>query len=283
MSLKQSDKILHPLFIGSLSLLLINDFYLKAEFGNFLTGKISDFVGLFVFAVFWSQVFPKTKNWISLLTGIGFIIWKTPLVTPLIEIFNEHSFFTIQRVIDYSDYMALIVLPFSHRFIRSENNQILIHLHRFIRPTLTYTILGISFFAICATTLPLKPKIPDGTVYIGKKYRIKESKSEILKSIQSLGYNTTYYDRKSEQMHHPLALPYYQTDTLIVERHNFWEKDTIYNVKYRFYETNNPNKTKVEIINVTFNTKSPIQQINVLKRLRRKYKKEIKKLIIDRL
>lgn len=41
--LPQAGLLLSPTFLVPLSLLLLNDLYLKAAFGNALTGKLSDF------------------------------------------------------------------------------------------------------------------------------------------------------------------------------------------------------------------------------------------------
>ena len=49
------------LFLVSIFLLLINDFYLKYEYHNYLTGKLSDFPGLFAFSIFF-QLFIPEKN-----------------------------------------------------------------------------------------------------------------------------------------------------------------------------------------------------------------------------
>jgi hypothetical protein len=43
----------------SIFLLLINDLYLKFEYHNYLTGKLSDFAGLFAFPYFFSCLIPK--------------------------------------------------------------------------------------------------------------------------------------------------------------------------------------------------------------------------------
>ena len=48
--MKKKDLILNPYFIIGLSVLLLNDFYLKAAYGNFVTGKLSDFAGLPIFS-----------------------------------------------------------------------------------------------------------------------------------------------------------------------------------------------------------------------------------------
>ena len=46
----------------TLAILLLNDFILKDLYGNWLTGKLSDFAGLFVFSLFFSAYFitPQT-------------------------------------------------------------------------------------------------------------------------------------------------------------------------------------------------------------------------------
>lgn len=65
--------LLSPPFIFCLVLLIVNDFLLKAIFHNALTGKLSDFCGLFIFPIFWSAVFPRFKSWVFILSGILFI------------------------------------------------------------------------------------------------------------------------------------------------------------------------------------------------------------------
>ena len=62
-------------FILGLAILLLNDFYLKTLFGNWFTGKLSDFAGLFIFPMFWSILFPRFKNKIYFVTLIIFIYW----------------------------------------------------------------------------------------------------------------------------------------------------------------------------------------------------------------
>lgn len=42
----------HPVFLGALLVLVVNDHWGKPTFGNLLTGKLSDLAGLVVFPVF---------------------------------------------------------------------------------------------------------------------------------------------------------------------------------------------------------------------------------------
>ncbi|MCP4580716.1 MAG: hypothetical protein GY839_03815 [candidate division Zixibacteria bacterium] len=46
------NMLFNPIFLLALALLLLNDHLLKAAYPGWLTGKLSDFAGLFVMAVF---------------------------------------------------------------------------------------------------------------------------------------------------------------------------------------------------------------------------------------
>ena len=73
-SISEIGKIKAPLFIAGLITLLMNDFYLKYAFSNVLTGKLSDFAGLFIFPFFFSAVKPQSKKTIYLATAAVFVI-----------------------------------------------------------------------------------------------------------------------------------------------------------------------------------------------------------------
>lgn len=111
--------LLSPFFLVGLFLLLLNDFYLKEEFHNFLTGKLSDFAGLFVFPFFFAAFFNKKSKAIYLLTFVGFIFWKSPFANYFIETFNSLMFFNINRIIDYTDLIALLILPLSYLYFQT--------------------------------------------------------------------------------------------------------------------------------------------------------------------
>ncbi|GGK80604.1 hypothetical protein GCM10011405_30460 [Rufibacter glacialis] len=98
-------------FLLGLAALLLNDLVLKGLYGNWLTGKLSDFAGLFVFPLFWCALFPKYRLQAVLLTGLVFIWWKSPHSQPFIDLWNSHVPLQIGRVVDFSDLMALAVLP----------------------------------------------------------------------------------------------------------------------------------------------------------------------------
>ena len=278
------NQILNPIFIVCLTILLLNDFYLKQTFSNTFTGKVSDFVGLIVFPIFIAYIFPKTKKWASIMTGILFIIWKTPIVTPIIETINQLFPFTIQRVIDFSDYWALLVLPIAHKII-NHDKKLTLNSSRLLKFG-KIGILSVSFFAICATSMRPVVEIPKGTIYIGKEYMIKKSKEETIELIKSLGYNVDFHknleDSTTIKKYRLRNIPYYQTDNIIIYDDNSKPIDTILNVKYTLYELKE-NRTILEIMNVSLSEDGNIQKWQTLKYLRKLYKKTMEKQVIEKL
>jgi hypothetical protein len=108
---RRLEVLLAPPVLGALALLLLNDFVLKSAFPGFVTGKLSDFAGLFVFAVFWMALFPRSRVAVAIGTGVAFVLWKSPAAEPVIATWNGVGMLTIGRVADPTDLVALIVLP----------------------------------------------------------------------------------------------------------------------------------------------------------------------------
>ncbi|MDQ3688416.1 MAG: hypothetical protein M3430_22875 [Acidobacteriota bacterium] len=105
-----------PGFLLGLSLLLVNDFLFKHLFHNWLTGKLSDFAGLFIFPIFWTALAVRWKKTIYSLTALSFIFWKSMYSQPLIDWWNMLHLFTMHRVVDMTDLLASLSLPFSYLY-----------------------------------------------------------------------------------------------------------------------------------------------------------------------
>lgn len=138
----QFQSIFHIPFLLGLTLLLLNDFYFKAEFHNWFTGKLSDFSGLFVFVLFFQGLFPNKKLNVYLITGLGFIFWKSNYSQGFIEWFSQ-TFYVIHRVVDYTDLLALLVLPVAYFY--KPNDRLRLKLN-------PYPILCVALFSFCATS-----------------------------------------------------------------------------------------------------------------------------------
>jgi len=283
--MKRKDLILNSYFVIGLIVLILNDFYLKYEYGNFVTGKLSDFAGLLIFPMFIAAIVPNLRKSISIITGIGFIIWKLPLFTPVVDLINQLPFVTIHRVIDYSDYFALIILPLSHYLINYHEFRPIIKIER-IKCFSRYALLGISFFAFCATSVPFR-EMPRGTIYIGDSYNIKLPKDSVIATIQRLGYNCDFHRGDSifdlQSSLNKGSMAYYRTDNIVryYDKQNSIVIDTIATVKYELEEINSK-KTKLTIINVTLYKEGNIQNWKTLKYLSKQYSSWLKENWIEK-
>jgi hypothetical protein len=142
-------------FVLSLTLLLANDFYLKARFNNSITGKLLDLVGLILFPWFWSLVFKSNVKSIYIFTFLFFIFWKTEASTLFINTLNTNTGIGFGRVIDYSDLWTLLVLPISYRFYSITKDQLIL----FNRPFKSFvsTVCIFSFFATSQPKVYIEP------------------------------------------------------------------------------------------------------------------------------
>lgn len=159
--MKLRNKIfISPVFIIPLVLLIINDFLLKPVFHNIITGKISDFAGLFIFPLFWSVFFFNKRKYIYIFTFVFFVFWKSPLSQSFIDFFNSIFVFNISRSVDFSDLIALVSLPFSYLFLNkyihtqslscSDNKRNISLL--FLKKILINTMAVLAIISFCATS-----------------------------------------------------------------------------------------------------------------------------------
>ncbi len=179
------EKLSSPGFLLALMLLLANDFIFKPIFHNFITGKLSDFAGLFVFPIFWLALFPNRKKTIYFSTAFLFIFWKSAYSQALIDIWNSLELLNISRVVDYTDLFALLILPISYYY---DQFAILIKASR-----LAYSaLISISLFAFIATSYA-DPKY----FYGDKSYYFEFSTQELVKRIN---YINKECDREAAQI-----------------------------------------------------------------------------------
>lgn len=132
-------------FTGALGLLLLNDFILKYTLHSWLTGKLSDFTGVFILPLFLAIFFPKRIKTIIPASALFFIFWKSPWSSGLIEWINLLPLLNYSRVVDYTDLIALLILPLSYWVYNRKNK---LHVLK-IKPIYP---LVISVFALLATS-----------------------------------------------------------------------------------------------------------------------------------
>lgn len=150
-STPRSHYLLNIPFIVGLTVLLLNDHWLKAAFGNWYTGKLSDFAGILIFPLFLQFLFRfRRSEWAIVLTVVGFSLWKSPLADTFIAWINTVPGFQIARVVDYTDLWAFAMLPLSYWVLSGGAG---LHLNRQLVRTATSTsLLLVSLFAFVATS-----------------------------------------------------------------------------------------------------------------------------------
>ncbi|MGH7717270.1 MAG: hypothetical protein ACREON_00290, partial [Gemmatimonadaceae bacterium] len=117
--LERSRLLVSPSAVGALLLLVANDLVLKQAFHNWLTGKLSDLAGLFLFALCCSVVFPRRRRLLMVACALAFAWWKSPASQAVIDAWNALGLWQVARVVDVTDLLALLVLPLANRVARS--------------------------------------------------------------------------------------------------------------------------------------------------------------------
>ena len=145
-----------PGFLAALTLLIINDHWLKSAYPGLVTGKLSDFAGLFVVAL-------ALVAWRRHRAGVGcvilgalFVLWKSPVATPLIEAWNATIPWPVTRTVDATDLIALAAIPAAVRYACSRPRTI------GWRPV-RYVATAAMMLAVMATSYT--DMAPIGTVY----------------------------------------------------------------------------------------------------------------------
>ncbi len=219
-----SKNIGNPVFLISLGVLILNDWFLKAIFHNTITGKLSDFAGLIALPFFLSLFFIKQKKAIHILVGVLFIFWKSTWSQSLINICNQIGL-PVYRTVDYSDLIALPCIFISYLLLKNKRDLKL-------RPFLSKTVIICSSIAFIATSMP--PRENRKYVDINKEYVFNFSKRELvsrlnmvqLYEIQKLNKQHNEIDFNSE-----LNIFHYQnsrdTLALILDNNMISNQDTI--------------------------------------------------------
>src|SRR5436853_5815405 len=88
-------------FLFCLLTLFLNDHYLKFKFSNWVTGKLSDIVGIIILSLLVAFLIPKLKQHSIWISALIFAFWKSRFSQDLIELNNEYSFIQTSRVEDF--------------------------------------------------------------------------------------------------------------------------------------------------------------------------------------
>lgn len=219
-----SNKIGHPFFIICVFVLILNDWYLKPVFHNTLTGKLSDFAGLFALPYLLSSLLPKHTLKIHVWTGLLFMVWKSEFTEPLIAFANSLRI-PVSRTIDFTDNIALISLLFSYYTLKSSFTLNL-------KPMLHRALIVVSCLAFAATSMP--PREERTFTQIDKVYTFDISKRELVSRLNMVQVEQIHKINKGSgkiDFNEDSNIFYFQgsTDTLalLLDYRNIRNNDTI--------------------------------------------------------
>lgn len=142
--------LLNPVFVTGLLVLLCNDFFLKAAWGNALTGKLSDLAGVCILPLFIVFLFPSQKQFATAFTALFFVFWKTELSTPFLENWNIFIPYRLGRVVDYTDLLLLPVLLLSAKVLADPERITVTYIYKL--PAARLAVLFLAVFAFGATS-----------------------------------------------------------------------------------------------------------------------------------
>lgn len=244
-----ANKTGHPLFIICVFSLILNDWYLKPVFQNTLTGKLSDFTGLFALPYLLSSLIPKHTIKIHVLTGLLFIIWKSELAEPLIALTNRLRI-PVSRTIDFTDNIALVSLLLSYFTLKSSFTLNL-------KPILRKALVVVSCIAFAATSMP--PRENRKFTQIDKVYTFDISKRELVSRLNVVQVEQIHkINKRSNKIdfNEDSNVFYFQgsidTLALLLDYRNIYNDDTI-SLKTSFADimiTGNDCKSELKLLTV---------------------------------
>jgi len=148
----------------------VNDYLLKYLYHNWLTGKLSDVVGLLACSMLIWYGNSKYKMSYLVFLASGFALWKVEASNSLIDAANDLGI-PIGRVVDYTDLLVIpvIFLPiFTDWLLRIQNVRLV------LRPTVLI-VISVSFVA---TTMP--PRQLQEYNSVDKSYSIRVPLSTVV-------------------------------------------------------------------------------------------------------
>jgi hypothetical protein len=174
---RSSMVLVSPAFVVAVAVLVINDWVLKDAVGSWWTGKLSDVAGLFAFPLFWSAFLPRHARSVYIATAIGFLVWKSPLVDPLLAGWNSIGLWPAGRVVDYTDWIALGVLWPSYRVAHSTAPSTWQGWSTMARRVAATAMTGLAAIAFLATSVA-EPN-PAYDLPMGSDYRVNGARAAL--------------------------------------------------------------------------------------------------------
>lgn len=258
--------------------MFLNDHLWKYEYSNLLTGKLSDFIGLFILPIFLTLIFPKYPLRLIFATAILFIGFKMPIADIFIDTFNSVMPYSIQRTIDYSDFIALSILPVSYIMINKYDGPSILKIKAKNVELACYLFLSVTFLS----TSKQSPRYPkEGNLNFSLTYNFDLLENDILDSISARGFEIFVDSAYINHEGISYSSLYYSTNTKILELAYLNQIDSIARINFNIKEDYVKKKSNLIILNVEINNGWKLQDINEMKRIKKAIKKLLEKEFID--
>lgn len=267
--------LLNYVFVVCLFILFLNDHFFKYEFSNFLTGKLSDIVGIIILPLLLTYIFPRLKVHSVWISAILFTFWKSGYSEGLISLYNQYALIPITRVIDYSDLFVLLFLPISYHIIQKIggwDSIKIMHLHPLF-------VCIPSLFALMATSPPpsFNYTLTNGNLYCFKCHiTVNYSQEEIVRKLRN---NNIVFDT------------IFPMNEKVLERNPYLRKDNIYFYKIKRLIIDQDTLRNLDFAmrsidthktNFYFNGMQVNEDVSTIK-LMRKVRKHYRKMIFEEL
>jgi hypothetical protein len=256
--------------------MFLNDHFFKWEYSNWFTGKLSDFIGVLILPFLLTYFASKYLKTNLLITGLFFIFWKSEFSNSFINFYNKYSLIEITRIVDYSDLIALMMLPVSYVMIsRILNDKMKFKINYQINQII---ILIPAIFILMATSPPKSFYYTHsyGSIECYKcGFTLPYSQSEIVDRLKNsnIHFDTIFNINPEINRIHSFekdSIKFYKINNLIIEQ------DTLKNIDFSMLNKRN-GKTKVYFNG--FEYSGNISDEKMKKKLRKYYYKLIKNYI----
>lgn len=279
---RDTQLLLNGYFLTALVVLICNDQIWKYTYANALTGKLSDIAGLILLPPALAFLFPRLQGRAIGWSALFFILWKTPWASPLIEWYNTLAPMPISRVVDYTDYLALLVLPLPYwLIIRDATKMGLLRLH----PILAWSLLLLTSSSFIATQPPIWYSFQQSSgnvTFYGTRYRTGMTESEVLAALAARdidfavdtafanNVHLRYYWRNRDSIlsNNP---PFYHIPELVIE------DDTLHEVQFSLMPQQNGNVMFL-LNGLQVDDLAPE---DISRKLRRMYRRQLKKELVQ--
>jgi hypothetical protein len=135
----------------ALTVLLLNDWWLKQAFPGVVSGKLSDFAGVAIVALVFFTACPRRHYFGYVAISLAFLWWKSPASTAIIQLINDIAPFRIGRVVDYSDLLALSVVPLCKHISETPSRYAIAR--KRVRPILVGPVYVVTALALIGTSV----------------------------------------------------------------------------------------------------------------------------------